>query len=101
MPRLLSPRVVRLLTDAGADTTSTPAGYNFRTLLTCIHERLGENKVGGEDATEEQLHRLEAVRRLLLQEKAVHAGSWLWHRDAQVSEARAGTHGRLWLVARR
>lgn len=37
-----------------------------------------EKKVIGQDATEEQMNRLEAVRRLLLRVEAVHAVSWLW-----------------------
>lgn len=37
-----------------------------------------EQRISGQDATEEQMHRLEAMRRLLLRVMAVHAVSWLW-----------------------
>ena len=87
-----SPRIVRLLVDAGADTTSairitdapegnvvsdeTPLDLTIRSL----HEKRGE---GGE-ATEEQLHGLEGIRRLLLRVGAVHAVSWLWPNDIPI-----------------
>lgn len=35
-------------------------------------------RVGGKDATEEQLNKLEGIRRLLLRAEAVRAVSWLW-----------------------
>ena len=82
-----SPRTVRLLVDAGADTTSavrtTDGGevvFNG-TPLALATRYLREKKVkDGEDATEDQLHQLEAIRRLLLRVKAVHAVSWVWPR---------------------
>lgn len=84
---LASPRVVRLLVDAGADTTSAlrltdaPGGVNdHNTALAFTNKRLREKKVRGSHATEEQLYRLEAIRRLLLREEAAHAISWLWPR---------------------
>ena len=86
----ISPRVVRLLIDAGADTTSVvrltedaPNGsleLNDTPLTATIHQ-LREKKVRGNDATEEQLNSLEGIRQLLLQVEAVHAVSWLWHND--------------------
>lgn len=105
---LISPKVVRLLIDAGADTSSgflvaksqggevlfsgTPLAYTNH----CIREK----QVGGEKhaATEEQMYRLEAVRRLLMRVEAVHAACWLWPREphpvgvaAQVPSRRAAT----------
>ena len=74
-PHLIYPKVVRALIDAGADTSSavhatnqwgktlfkgTPLAFTNRCL------RLKKVRWLEEDATEEQLHRLEAVRRLLL-----------------------------------
>ena len=84
--KCLSPRIVRLLIDAGADTTSaillansvkdTPLGF----VDVFIRQKIIGFKgiLRGEDATEEQLHILEAIRRLLLRVEAVHATSWLW-----------------------
>ena len=82
-------KIVRLLIDAGADTsaavcvTNVPGGlpwFNDTPLaytLYCLHEK----KIGGEVATEEQLQSLESVRRLLMRVDAVHAVSWLWRND--------------------
>ena len=81
-----SPKVVRVLVDAGADTTSAlrvsdpwrwGVTLNETPLETTVRS-LRTKKVGGEDATEEQLHGLEGIRRLLLRVDAVHAVSWLW-----------------------
>ena len=82
--RSSSPKVARLLIDAGADTTSTvpvyinpgEVGWNGAPLA-LTHICLEEGRVDGKDAEEEQ--QLKAIRRLLLQVEAVHAGSWLWH----------------------
>lgn len=78
-------RIVRLLVDAGADVTSavrlTGAGNGVvfdDTPLAFAEFFLRVKKRAGEDATEEQLQQLEAVRRLLLQVEAIHAISWLW-----------------------
>ncbi len=83
-----SSRIARLLIDAGADATSsvrlvdrawrvlyddTPLGFATRMLR--------EKKVGADDARKDQLHQLEAIRRLLLRVEAVHAVSWLWTND--------------------
>ena len=86
-PRLISPRIVRLLVDAGADTTS-PLRVIGRegeiifsdTPLALVNRAIHEKVVSRRDATEEQMNRLEAVRRLLLRAKAVHAISWLWRK---------------------
>ena len=87
-----SPRVVRLLVDAGADATSaargteTPGGevVSSDTPLDFANRILRTKKVDGKDATEEQLHGLEGIRRLLLRVDAVHAVSWLWPNDAPI-----------------
>lgn len=83
-----SPRLARLLIDAGADTTSAvPVGVHrggpvtlneTPVRLTNIYLKTKKAR-GNEDAAEQQLKSLEAVRRLLLQVEAVHAVSWLWH----------------------
>jgi len=83
-----SPRIVRLLVNSGADTssavlvTNTEGEVEFNgTPLTCATSALREKKIAGKDATEEQLYRLEGIRRLLLQVEAVHAVSFLWPVD--------------------
>ncbi len=76
-----SPRIVRLLVDAGADTTTALRVTN-QTPLASISRMLREKKIVGKDATEDQLHRLEGIRRLLLRVEAVHAVSFLWPVDA-------------------
>ena len=83
----LSPRVVRLLLDAGADTKKgilfkIPGGRIFRsTHLAFATRMLSEKEVGGQDATQDQLDRLEGIRRLLMRAEAVNAVSWLWFDD--------------------
>ncbi|CAM9443887.1 unnamed protein product [Ectocarpus fasciculatus] len=85
-----APRIVRLLVDAGADTTSavrvtdSQGEVKFNdTPLAITTSYLREKIVAeGKPATEEHLHRLEAIRRLLLRVEAVHAVSWLWPSDA-------------------
>jgi len=82
-----SPRVARLLVDAGADTTSAvqitarggPVAFND-TPLALLQHNLGEKQIQGQPATKKQLRRLDAIRRLLLQTDAVHAVSWGWGR---------------------
>ncbi|CAM9982540.1 unnamed protein product [Scytosiphon promiscuus] len=98
---LCRPRIVRLLIDAGADTRSR---VRFRrrdndaevteTPLDLTTRKLDEKMIDGEVATEEQLHRLEAVRRLLLQVQAVRAISWSWPRDVHASFTDAGKRTR-------
>ena len=79
--------MVQLLVDAGADTTregrrkKSVSVSNFGPPLALTNKLLRQVHVAGEDSTEEQLNRLEAVRRLLMQVEAVHAVSWLWHID--------------------
>lgn len=72
-----SPRIVRALVDAGADTASAVGTVNFTPLdvtLTYIRGKV----INSKEATERQLNRLEAIRRLLLRVEAVHAVSWSW-----------------------
>lgn len=81
-----SPKVVRSLVDAGADTTSavriTTRGGGLvlfdDTPLSLVVHNLGGKKIQGQPATKKQLYRLAAIRRLLLQTDAVHAVSWGW-----------------------
>ena len=77
-------RVVRLLIDAGADTTLSVLLRNDRgmivydtplTLATRYHR---EKKLNGYPATEAQLRALEATRRLLQRVEAIRATSWTW-----------------------
>ena len=86
--RTVASRVVRLLVGAGAATTSTvrqTGGEGSAALdgasLALTNWMLREKKVKGEKASTDQLHRLEAIRRLLLRVEAVHAVSWLWPRN--------------------
>eukprot|EP00903_Cladosiphon_okamuranus_P022908 g21100.t1 len=80
-----APKVVRLLVDAGADTTfpvrmtegaggeawsDTPLGY--------VYDALKYKHVGATKATEQQLNALEAIHRLLLRVEAAHGVSWPW-----------------------
>lgn len=82
-----SPRIVRLLVDAGADTTSPvrfPVGsVGFETPLAFITRwlRKEKNRGGLDGRTGQRLHRLEGTRRVLLRVEAAHALSWLWQND--------------------
>ena len=94
-----SPRMIQLLVEAGADTTSrvlkesrildesfcgTPLA-----LATKYHD---EKTVDDEPVTKEQLNSLEAIRRLLLRVEAVHATSLLWPSEVPVAvQAMEGT----------
>ena len=80
-----SPRVARILIDAGADTASAVritdregTAFFDDTLLAITNITLRDKMVRGEDATEEQLNGLKLIRRLLLRVEAVHSTSWLW-----------------------
>ena len=80
-----SPRIVRLLVDAGADDISPVPAANTEddvifneTPLVFTSRMLREKRIAGEDVMEEPLHRLEGIRRLLLRVEAVHAVSFLW-----------------------
>ena len=79
------PRIVRLLLDAGADTTLiVPFTFDkgrarFEgTLLALATRRLREKDFWGKDSAQEQQHRLERIRLLLLRVEAVRAVSFLW-----------------------
>eukprot|EP00752_Nemacystus_decipiens_P007967 g7120.t1 len=81
-----SPRVVRRLLDAGVDANtgvhaSVNVGTCADTILDYTVDFISELTAGGEDANEDRLHKLEEIRRMLLQAEAVHAASWLWLRD--------------------
>ncbi|CAM9653113.1 unnamed protein product [Ectocarpus sp. 8 AP-2014] len=98
-----SPRIARCLIDARADTKSTvlvtksgewttsrdtPLGFATRSLR--------QNKVGGKNATEEQLRSLKAIHRLLSQVEAVHAVSWLWRSsDTRIGYAVGAASSRM------
>ncbi|CAM9485924.1 unnamed protein product [Ectocarpus fasciculatus] len=82
------PRVVRLLVDAGADTTSPvpvsnqPRGNDSSiTPLGFTMNLLGNKVARPGTASQEELNKLEAIRRLLLRVEAVNAISWLWSSD--------------------
>lgn len=87
--KLAQPRIVRLLVDAGADTSSAVlltgnltgnalgGGFDFNDTPLAATNRIIRAKKGAGDP-EKQKHRLEAIRRLLLQVPAVHAVSWVW-----------------------
>lgn len=85
--KLCNPRITRRLMDAGADASSVVqlrCKYNRTCLSVTPLEYLNEwvpRERRGCPATDEHLHRLEAIRRLLLQAEAVHAVSWLWPGD--------------------
>ena len=100
-----SPRVVRLLVEAGADTTSAAHFFvtseqevvSHETSLDTANRCLRTKKVDGKDATEEQLNGLEGIRRLLLRVQAVHAVSWLWPNGIprNISAAQGPRGGRI------
>ncbi|CAN0007757.1 unnamed protein product [Scytosiphon promiscuus] len=89
-------RILRMLIDAGADTQSAirvsriadgPTSFNGTPIalaMRCLAEKRVLPLRREEDATEEQLRGLEAIRRLLLQAEAARGTPWLWHEDAHV-----------------
>lgn len=91
-----TPRIVRMLVDAGADTasevrvTNTAGVVEFAgTPLVFTNRSLRWKSVRGRAATEEQLNRLLAISRLLSRVDAVHAVSWLWPNAAPVVDRAA------------
>lgn len=73
-----------MLIDAGADATSsvpTRAHEGYGRPLGFVNRVIREKKVDGETATDEQLHKLEAICRLLLTVESVHAASWRWQEN--------------------
>lgn len=98
----VSPRITRLLLDAGADER-VPSQVDYvsgvsreETPLEITICFLGAKSVQDEPATEKQLHQLEEIRRLLLRVEATRAASWLWSRDIVPSinqaAAQPGSH---------
>ena len=104
-----SPRVVRSLVDAGADTTlpvrviNTPACgvESNETPLDATNRCLRDKNLDGKNATEEQLQGLEGIRRLLIRVETVHALSWLWYNDAPMINrtARISRKGKITPIA--
>ena len=94
--RSFAPKVVRQLVDAGLDPTSNVTWkgdndeeFNVGSPLACTNELLRRKTLTtGEDATEEQLHTWQAIRRFLMRVEAVDAVSWLWASHARC-DARA------------
>eukprot|EP00903_Cladosiphon_okamuranus_P022139 g20360.t1 len=84
-----SPRAVRCLLNAGADTTvGVHVSHTAEGMMACRKTPLAytidlfdELRADGEGANDEKLKKLEAIRRMLLQVDAVRAVSWLWLRD--------------------
>lgn len=89
------PRIVRLLMDAGADTTSavrvmdahggigfelTPLEFTSRVLLGLSSKEI---------PPDERLQKVKAIHRLLLRVDAVHAVSWSW--PSRVTQTRRST----------
>lgn len=72
-----SPRIVRMLLDAGADETKAsrlmygPQGFEPFTPLGYTVKNLAKEQIQGNLAMEDQLHRLKAIHRLLLLVDAV------------------------------
>lgn len=95
------PRTVRVLIDAGADTKSRISVtddegeviFNLTPLAATTSLLLKKRRDFSRDkSAREDVHKLEAIRRLLLQEEAVHALSWSWPMNALfVSHAAKGT----------
>lgn len=91
-----APKLVRWLLDAGASTTARVTmidddGYEVHrgTALECMRsERVAEVENGG---------RLDAISRLLRQEEAIHAKSWLW--PQKYSETSKKNSGRISTMA--
>eukprot|EP00752_Nemacystus_decipiens_P003635 g3350.t1 len=89
-----SPRILRMFVDAGADTTSpvlirnnSGAVVGCGSPMRLVTDSLANKKLGGREATEGDLHRLEAARRLLLRVDATRATSWLWAKGVAGTDA--------------
>lgn len=100
------PKVVRLLIDAEADVTAgrrllIDAGMSciagvmrYEQVLAMAMRKLDWKVHRGRRATEEEMNRLEACRRMLLRVDAIRTGSWLWCSRVQgVSAAVDGDDG--------
>lgn len=84
-----STRIAQLLISAGADTMSPVRAPNPEGEVVCgdtpmamINHLSITKEIEGLPATEDEMHILEAKRRLLLRSEAVRAVSWLWQRCA-------------------
>ena len=99
--RPCSPRITRMLVDAGADTSTavrfklSDGRISFNTPLALVDQYIGDENMGGEaSSTESQLHSLEGSRRLLMRVEAVHAVSWLWASNVpSITHAAAAAEG--------
>lgn len=81
-----TPRITRMLLDAGADETLLCRDYSrtgefFETPLALATLGLERKRHRGQPATEDELNRLRAIQRLLMRVEAVRAVSWLWVSD--------------------
>lgn len=79
--KLCNPRITRRLVDAGANTSSA-VRVRFDIIRTFVTLTPQEYMSEMSATTDEHLHRLDAIRRLLVQAGAIHAVSWLWPGDA-------------------
>ncbi len=97
-----SHRIARMLVDAGVDSASAIGGVDETMGLDSTTTPLGlaefslrllEKGNGGDEVSEEKLHTLQAMRRLLMQVEAAHASSWLWHSSSSPSIGSANAAG--------
>lgn len=94
-------RTARLLVGAGANPSAAAPATNpggivssHRTPITMVAFHLAQKKFDGKAIPEEQLHALEAIRRVMLQAEAIRALSWLWPSDVPIDVHTAeGTRG--------
>lgn len=93
------PRVVRLLIDAGADVSAgRPMScingvINYEKPLAMVERELDWKVHRQRRASEDELHRMEAIRRMLLRVDAIRAGSWLWCSRVRGVSAAAAEEG--------
>lgn len=90
-------KIMRLLIDAGADTSGCFTAHfdkggmlSFANLLQYADYMLTKKQrvnagVCGNYQDEDRLHGLTGLFRLLMQEEAIHAVSWLWHNSRSLS----------------
>ncbi|CAN0444442.1 unnamed protein product, partial [Hapterophycus canaliculatus] len=76
-----SPRIVRMLLDAGARCDSPGSGLLKGATALGLTLRKLELMSPEEDRAKDRRRRLEGLRRLLLQVDAIYAVSWLWPSD--------------------
>lgn len=95
------PKVVRLLVDAGADVTAgrsmsfvNGVVVHYEQPLAMVERELDWRSHRQRRATDEEMHRMEAIRRMLLRVDSIRAGSWLWGSCARgVSAVAEGGNG--------